>query len=67
MNIVTAELHEPPGGLVMVRLSALLAAFILTWILVTDTAVDTAKSAFIVTLLGFTWHAGVRVAWGPDK
>lgn len=51
----------------MVRLSALLAAFILTWILVTDTAVDTAKSAFIVTLLGFTWHAGVRVAWGPDK
>ncbi|MFF8731092.1 hypothetical protein ACF073_32105 [Streptomyces sp. NPDC015171] len=67
MNITGAELHDAPGGLVMVRLSALLAAFTLAWTLITDTVVDTTESAFVVTLLGFAWHAGVQVTWGRSK
>ncbi|MFI6019172.1 hypothetical protein ACIBCP_16305 [Streptomyces sp. NPDC051287] len=63
LNITGAELHDAPGGLVMVRLSALLAAFTL----ITDTVVDTTESAFVVTLLGFAWHAGVQVTWGGSK
>ncbi|MFD8608962.1 hypothetical protein [Streptomyces sp. NPDC059631] len=67
LNITRAELHETPGGLAMVRLSSLLAAFTLTWTLTTDTVVDTTESAFVVTLLGFAWHAGVQVTWGASK
>ncbi|MER6573067.1 hypothetical protein ABT288_44740 [Streptomyces sp. NPDC001093] len=64
-NIVPVGVHEDFGGQVMVRLSALLAAFVLTWTVVTHTAVDAAESAFIVTMLGFTWHAGALFTWGP--
>lgn len=51
----------------MVRLSALLAGFALMWSLVTDTPVDAAESAFMATMLGFTWHAGVQFTWVPRK
>jgi hypothetical protein len=67
LRITPVELHQAPGGLVMVRLSALLAAFTLTWALTTDTAVNATESAFIVTLLGFAWHAGVQVTWDPSR
>ncbi|MGA4949250.1 hypothetical protein [Streptomyces lydicamycinicus] len=66
-NIAPVGLHNAPGGHAMVRLSALLAGFVLTWTLVTDTAVDATESAFIVTMLGFAWHAGVNVAWAPGN
>ncbi|MGW6971650.1 hypothetical protein [Streptomyces sp. NPDC054952] len=66
-NIVPVGLHHAPGGIAMIRLSAVLAAFALTWTLVTDTAVDAAESTFIVTMLGFAWHAGVNVTWGPRE
>ncbi len=51
----------------MIRLSAPLAAFALVWTLVTGTVVDAAESAFIATMLGFAWHAGVYVTWGSGK
>ncbi|MCX4818319.1 hypothetical protein OG883_45940 [Streptomyces sp. NBC_01142] len=57
-------IHADPGGHVAVRLSAVLAAFVLTWTVVSGTAVDTVQSAFIVTMLGFAWHAGVHFSWG---
>lgn len=66
-NIASVDLHGAPDGQAMVRLSALLAAFVLVWTLVTDTVVDAAESAFIATMLGFAWHAGVHVTWNSDR
>lgn len=66
-NIASPGPYNGPGGQATVRLSALLAGFVLTWTLVTGAAVDPAESVFIVTMLGFTWHAGVNVTWNPDN
>lgn len=66
-NIASVGPHDGPGGQAVVRLSAPIAGFVLTWTLVTGTAVDPAESAFIVTMLGFTWHAGVNVTWNSGN
>ncbi|OII62881.1 MULTISPECIES: hypothetical protein [unclassified Streptomyces] len=66
-NIVPEGLHDASGGQALIRLSAPLAAFALVWTLVTGTVVDAAESAFIATMLGFAWHAGVYVTWGSGK
>ncbi|MBM9624654.1 hypothetical protein [Streptomyces zhihengii] len=66
-NISSAEVPPSPGGQAVVRLSALLAAFVLIWTLVTETTVDTAESAFIAAMLGFTWHAGVHITWDSRR
>ncbi|WP_328485998.1 hypothetical protein [Streptomyces zaomyceticus] len=66
-NIVPEGLHGAPGGQALVRLSAPLAAFVLVWTLVTGTVMDAAESAFIATMLGFAWHAGVHVTWDSDR
>ncbi|MFD9796716.1 hypothetical protein ACFWXK_37865 [Streptomyces sp. NPDC059070] len=51
----------------MVRLSAPIAGFVLLWTLVKGSAIAPAESAHIVTMLGFTWHAGVNVTWNPGS
>ncbi|MFF2189645.1 hypothetical protein [Streptomyces sp. NPDC058155] len=61
------ELHDSPRGYATVRLNALLAAFVLLWTLITGTAIDMTHTTFVVTMLGFTWHAGVNVTWVPGK
>ncbi|MCZ1006884.1 hypothetical protein [Streptomyces lydicus] len=66
-NIAPVGLHNALGGHAVVRLSALLAAFVLMWTLIKGTTVDTTESAFIVTMLGFTWHAGLNVTWAPGS
>ncbi|MGV9790824.1 hypothetical protein [Streptomyces sp. NPDC003435] len=66
-NIDSAGNRAHSGVRGMVRLSALLAGFALMWSLVTDTPVDAAESAFMATMLGFTWHAGVQFTWVPRK
>ncbi len=55
------------GGRVAVRLSAVMAAFVLVWTLVVSEACDPVESAFIMSMLGFAWHAAVDVTWGPGK
>jgi hypothetical protein len=66
-NIDPVGVRAAPGGQAAIRLSALLAAFALIWSLVTDAALDTAESAFIATMLGFAWHAGVNVTWDTGR
>ncbi|WP_433547179.1 hypothetical protein ACQPZG_20400 [Streptomyces sp. CA-294286] len=66
-NITPVGNHRSPSGQVAIRLSALVATFALVWILATKATMDAAESAFIVTLLGFTWHAGVNVTWVQGK
>ncbi|MFB6525093.1 hypothetical protein [Streptomyces sp. NPDC056399] len=64
-NIGPTGLLDVPGGQATLRLSAVAASFVLIWTVATGAAVDAAESAFIVTMLGFTWHAGIHVTWGP--
>ncbi|MBT2430301.1 hypothetical protein J7F02_33110 [Streptomyces sp. ISL-112] len=66
-NIVPAGVLDDPGGHVAVRLSAVLAAFVLVWTVACGTTADAAQSAFVVTLLGFTWHANVYVRWAQRR
>lgn len=66
-DITSVGLHRARGGQAVIRLSALLAAFVLVWCLVTDTAVDAAESAFIATMLGFAWHVEVRITWNSGR
>ncbi|HBF81481.1 MAG TPA: hypothetical protein DD420_16580 [Streptomyces sp.] len=66
-DIAPEGLHGASGGQVLIRLSALLAAFVLIWTLVTGTVVDAAQSAFIATMLGFTWHAGAHFTWNSHR
>ncbi|MFG3430389.1 hypothetical protein [Streptomyces californicus] len=54
---------EAPGGHVAVRLSAVLASFVLVWTVACGSTVDAAQSAFVVTLLGFSWHASFHLRW----
>ncbi|MCX4398860.1 MULTISPECIES: hypothetical protein [unclassified Streptomyces] len=66
-DIAAVGIQDDPGSHVAVRLSAVLAAFILTWTVVSGTEVEAAQSAFIVTLLGFTWHASAYFCWGRGQ
>ncbi|MFI6893585.1 hypothetical protein ACIBM4_05660 [Streptomyces sp. NPDC050256] len=67
LNAIPVGIHAAPEGHVAVRLNALLAAFVLTWTVISGTTVDAAQSAFIFTLLGFTWHASVHFRWGGGQ
>ncbi|MEU2956592.1 hypothetical protein [Streptomyces sp. SID1034] len=51
----------------IVRLSALLAAFVLVWTLVTGTVVGPGESAFIAGMLGYAWQAGVNITWNSGR
>ncbi|MGW1295885.1 hypothetical protein [Streptomyces sp. NPDC002533] len=62
-NIVPVGVLDDLGGQVTVRLSAVLAGFVLVWTLACGMAVDAAQSAFIATMLGFAWHASIWVRW----
>ncbi|MFD3907983.1 hypothetical protein HXS80_06360 [Streptomyces sp. CB04723] len=62
-NIVPVGVLDAPGGDFAVRLSAVLAAFVLVWTVTCGSTVDAAQSAFVVTLLGFSWHASFHVRW----
>ncbi|MGQ4484255.1 hypothetical protein ACN6LM_002583 [Streptomyces sp. SAS_281] len=66
-NIGSVGIHAVPERQAVVRLCAPLAAFVVVWTVVTGTVVDVNESAFIVTMLGFAWHAGVLVTWGPGR
>lgn len=66
-NIVPVGIRGVAERQAMLRLSAPLAAFVVVWTQVTGTAVDAQESAFIATMLGFAWHAGVHVTWGSER
>ncbi|MGW7489438.1 hypothetical protein [Streptomyces sp. NPDC054786] len=51
----------------MVRLSAVLAAMVTISIVFADMTFDAAQSAFLVTMQGSAWHAGLQLSWNRRK
>lgn len=62
-NFTAVGLREFIACAVSVRLSALLAFAVVIWMLVAGGEIDPTKSAFLVTMTGFTWHASIQLAW----
>ncbi|MFC5802182.1 hypothetical protein [Streptomyces formicae] len=62
-NFATVEPHSLITGHAMVRLSAILASATTAWVVATDAVIDSAQSALIATMIGFSWNAGFQFSW----
>lgn len=63
LNVPPVEFRSESGGQVVARLSALLAAMVVISVVFADVTFDATQSAFLVTMLGFAWHAGFQLSW----
>ncbi|MFB6517580.1 hypothetical protein [Streptomyces sp. NPDC056401] len=62
-NFSAVGLREFIAGSLSVRLSAVLACAVVIWILTAGRAIDSVTSGFLITMIGFTWHASIQLAW----
>lgn len=62
-NIAATGVRAFVAGALSLRLSALLAAVVVMWLLLSEGTVDTTESALLITMVGFTWEASIQLAW----
>lgn len=62
-NIAAMGVRAFIAGAISLRLSALLAAVVVVWLLLSERTVGTAESALLITMTGLTWEASIQLAW----